>query len=346
MDIQQFEGRKQDHLRHALNPDHQATGLSGFSRIHLHHEAIPDLNFEDIDLATACFGARTKTPFYVAGMTAGHSNANAINRILALACDQRGWAMGVGSQRRDLEAKQVDRWHRIRDEAPDLVLFANLGISQLDQTASSELMRLVTNLDAKALVVHTNPLQEVLQPEGTPQFSGSLEALRRVCRDFKSEGIPVALKETGCGFSKTTLKRLAPLGLAAIDISGLGGTHWGRIEGTRAAKTAGKQHLAAAASTFANWGESTVDSLLAAKEVLTEKVEIWGSGGVRSGLDGAKLIALGARRVGYAQPALEAALAGSKPLLRWMELQEYELRVALFCTGCKTPSHLRKKEES
>ena len=141
MDIQQFEGRKQDHLRQALNPAHQAIGMGGFERIHLEHEALPDFDFDEIDLTSSCFGFPVKTPFYVAGMTAGHTNAHAINRTLALACAERGWAMGVGSQRRDLEAKQVDRWSKIRDEAQDLILFANIGISQLPKTSSSELLK-------------------------------------------------------------------------------------------------------------------------------------------------------------------------------------------------------------
>lgn len=343
MNIEQFEGRKQEHIRHALNPAHQAEGLSGLARIHLFHEALPDFDFDEIDLTTNGLGFSLKTPFFVAAMTAGHSNALAINRTLAAACQQRGWAMGVGSQRKELEARQSDRWQKILDEAPGLVLLANIGISQLPSASTKDLLKLVEATQARALVVHANALQEVLQPEGTPQFKGCMEALKKVCRDFKSEGIPVVLKETGCGFSPATLKRLSQIGLAAVDVAGLGGTHWGRIEGARAAKTSGKSVLASAACTFAEWGEPTVDCVLAATGILPSKTETWASGGVRSGLDAAKLLALGAHRVGYAQPALTAALAGMKSLLRWMELQEYELRVALFCTGCKTPAHLREE---
>lgn len=338
IDTQQFEGRKRDHIRHALNPAHQAAGLSGLDRVHLRHEALPDLDFRDVRLDSTCLGRLAPTPFYVAGMTAGHSDASKINRTLALACAERGWAMGVGSQRRELEAGdggKLDHWKELREEAPGLVLFANVGISQLISSDPSDVRKLVDSVQAQALAVHLNALQEVLQPEGTPSFKGALEALRRTCTEI---GIPVVLKETGCGFSPRTLKKVAELGLTAVDVSGLGGTHWGRIEGARSDEASVQ---ARAAATFADWGEPTVDSVIAAREALP-KTEIWASGGIRSGLDAAKLIALGSHRVGYAKPALEAALLGPEALRSWMEQQEFELKVALFCTGCASPLKLRE----
>ena len=344
MDIQQFEGRKKDHIRHALNPSHQTTGLSGLEEIHLFHEAIPDFDFEDVSLESSCLGTPTQTPFYVAGMTAGHPDASAINRVIAQQCAKRGWAMGVGSQRRELEAPSAgDAWTELRSEFPQLLLFANIGITQLSSASAGasagleRVLKVAQNLKANALIVHTNPLQEAIQPEGTPHFKGAQKALAELCKISK---IPVVLKETGCGFSEATLTRIAQTGLAAVDISGMGGTHWGRIEGARANP---ESIHAYAAQTFANWGESTVDSVLAARralQALNGNTEIWGSGGVRSGLDAAKLIALGAHRVGYAQPVLEPALKGSEALGQWMGRQEFELRVALFCTGCKNPSEL------
>jgi isopentenyl-diphosphate delta-isomerase len=341
MNLDQFEGRKQDHIRHALDPRHQAEGLSGLDRVRLIHEALPELNLSDVTLATNCLGETLATPFYVAGMTAGHADAARINQTLARACAKRGWAMGVGSQRRELDATaaDLDQWKRLRDEAPSLTIFANIGLSQLPGAPVARLRALADSLQAQALAVHANALQEALQPEGTPNFAGGLEALRRVAGEL---GRPVILKETGCGFSRRTLERLAETGVAAIDVSGLGGTHWGRIEGARAA-TGSVQ--ARAARTFEGWGQSTVEATLAASEVFRGRaVEVWASGGVRSGLGAAKLLALGAQRVGYAKPALEAALAGEERLSAWMELQEYELRVALFCTGCSNPAELRQRE--
>jgi isopentenyl-diphosphate Delta-isomerase len=344
MNIQQFEKRKQDHITLSLSTANQAVGLSGLEYIHLNHEAMPDLDFEEINLETHCLGTLLHTPFYVASMTAGHANAISINSMLATACHERGWAMGVGSQRRELEAshgaRAIDDWRSLRMETPNLVLFANIGLSQLVKAKVADILRLIDSLDAQALCVHLNALQEAIQPEGTPQFKGAWQALAKLCRELCR---PVIVKETGCGFHSSTLRRLAQVGIAAVDVSGLGGTHWGRIEGARADHNSLHQ---TAAATFANWGEATVDGVLAAREVLKPRTEIWASGGVRSGLDAAKLIAMGAQRIGYAKPALEAALAGPVALRRWMELQEYELRIALFCSGNATTADLRGKTDA
>jgi len=355
MDFSQFEGRKRDHIRLSLDPSHQAIGQSGLDQFHLSHEALPDLDFDEIVLRSVCLGRYSPTPFYVSGMTAGHSDAFEINRTLALSCAKRGWAMGVGSQRRQLEdsgAAALDQWVKLREEAPSLTLFANIGISQLPGLAIDRLRELVETINAQALAVHANPLQECIQTEGTPRFRGTFDALRRVCEEL---GRPVVLKETGCGISAPTLERLSEIGLAAIDVSGLGGTHWGRIEGARAralAKTDGASDptlRAQVATTFENWGESTLSSVITGVQMFPPQganraiTEIWASGGVRSGLDAAKLLALGARQVGYAKPAMEAALEGRDSVERWMELQEFELKTALFCTGSRSLDDLRAK---
>jgi isopentenyl-diphosphate delta-isomerase len=298
-------------------------------------------------------------------MTAGHEEALSVNKILALACQERGWAMGVGSQRRELEMGRsdlLDCWKSLRRQVPDLILFANIGLSQLIRSKVSRVEGLIQELKAQALVVHLNALQEVIQKEGTPFFRGGFDALRQYCDQLS---VPIVVKETGCGFSRETLKKLASLPLAAVDVSGLGGTHWGRVEGARAEAGSLRSIVS---RTFANWGESTAQSVLCAKEIFPKQngqpfrqvgyqavhqavhqqrvaTEIWASGGVRTGLDAAKLIALGADRVGYAKPALEAALKGVEQLRFWMETQEYELKVALFCTGSKTCDVLRQKEE-
>ncbi len=314
-------------------------GLAGLERVRLRHEAVPYFDFEDIRLDSTCLGRPSRTPFYISGMTAGHADAAELNRLFAVACAARGWAFGVGSQRRELDGdakSQVDDWAKIRESAPNLVLFANIGLTQLAAAPIEKLRALVLSSGAQALAVHANALQEALQPEGTPRFRGAIEALGRVGAEL---GVPVILKETGCGFTRSTLERLSRLGLAAVDVSGLGGTHWGRIEGARA----GEGMRADAARTFANWGEPTVDSLLAARVTLGPSTEIWASGGIRTGLDAAKCLALGARQVGFAQPALEAALAGEAALIAWMERQEFELRVALFCTGSPSPERLREQ---
>lgn len=342
LDTRQFEQRKSDHITQSLNINNEATGQSGVDRIHLIHEALPDLDFHELDIGSKFLKKKLQTPFFVSGMTAGHADAAKINDTLAEACEIRGWVMGVGSQRRDLEAgiqDRMDDWRQFRKKFPKLTLVGNLGISQVIRASISDIQRVVDSLQADVLAIHLNAHQEAIQPEGTPDFKGSFKAIQRICAQLKR---PVMLKETGCGFSERTLKRLRGLPLVAVDISGLGGTHWGRIEGARADSNSVQ---ARAALSFASWGESTVDSVLAAEKVLPSKIQIWASGGVRSGLDAAKLIALGAHRVGYAKPALEAALKGESELHRWMEQQEFELKVALFGTGCSNTQELRKNKQ-
>lgn len=336
---ERFESRKADHLRLALDPAMEARGESGFDRVHLRHEALPELDLADVSLATKFFSYSAASPCFISSMTAGHANGEALNLTLARVASSRRWPMGLGSQRRELtDPGARAEWTRLRRLAPNGFFFSNLGLSQLIHTKPDQVLALVDALGAGALIVHTNPVQECLQPEGTPQFKGGLRALEKIC---KASPVPVILKETGCGFSKETLARLARTGLAAIDVSGYGGTHWGRIEGGRAPDSSPQR---VAARTFAGWGVSTVESLEHAAALAKKlgKKEIWASGGVRSGLDAAKAIAMGARKVGFAKPALEAALAGEAALDSWMGRIEFELKMALFCSGCASPESLRK----
>ncbi|MEK7692128.1 MAG: alpha-hydroxy-acid oxidizing protein, partial [Bdellovibrionota bacterium] len=294
------------------------------------------------------FGQRLATPFYVAGMTAGHADAAVLNLILARACVRRGWAFGVGSQRRELEGSQQwsEEWSL---RGPESVFFANFGISQVIRHAPSEAKKIIENLGASAVAIHLNGLQEILQLEGTPQFRGGLASIQRWVEELAP--MPIIIKETGCGMVESSVRRLVGAGVRAIDVSGLGGTHWGRIEGARSGAESERSRAArlrfGAAQTFRNWGEATVDSTLAAvRGVGDTGVEVWSSGGIRTGLDAAKLLALGARHVGYAQPALKAALLGEEELDFWMEQQEFELRTALFCTGSPGLADLRGKATS
>lgn len=334
----QFERRKVDHIRLSLDQASQATGYSGFERIELQHEALPDLNFDQVSLASTSLKTKVPTPFFISSMTAGHQDSSRLNLLLARAAEARGWSMGVGSQRRELNDPAAAReWKEIRAQARKLRLFGNIGLAQLIQTKTAQIEKLVEQLQASAMIVHLNALQECLQPEGTPQFKGGLKALERLCKQLS---VPVIVKETGCGFSRATLKRLRGLGIAAVDASGLGGTHWGRIEGAR--NTAEDVRFEAA-RTLANWGISTVDTLVAAAE-LKKDYELWASGGVRSGLDAAKAFALGATAVGFAKPILEAAMIDEEALLKTMARFEFELRTVLFCTGAKNIAELHSRK--
>ncbi len=334
----QFEARKRDHIRLSLSEKNQAKGESGLDRVLLTHEALPDLNFSETDISQTSLKKKYKTPFLVSSMTGGHQDSTNLNLLLAKACAHRGWRMGVGSQRKELaNPEAAAEWRSIRKAVPGVSLLGNLGIAQLIQTKTSAVEKLVEALEAEAMIVHLNALQEVMQPEGTTNFKGGFKALERLA---KTLSVPVIVKETGCGFSKATLKKLKATGVKAVDVSGLGGTHWGRIEGARASQDSVQ---ATAAKTFANWGVSTVESVCNAVDI-RPKYEIWASGGVRSGLDAAKLLALGANTVGFAQAVLEAAVAGEGALLHRMDVFEYELRTVLFCTGSKNIADLALKK--
>ncbi len=339
IDTNQFEQRKRDHINLSLDPRTQTRHMSEIDRIDLIHEALPDINLADVDASIERFGQKCPTPMFVSSMTAGHSDGVSLNRIMAEVCSERGWLMGVGSQRRELsDTSAANEWKEIRKSAPNVGFIGNLGVSQLIHTETDDVRRLIDNLQAKALFIHLNPLQECLQPEGTPQFKGGLAAIENLCSKLE---IPVIIKETGCGFSESTLNRLIGLGVFAVDLSGLGGTHWGRIEGFRSSE---EQKLYHVADTFKNWGISTLNSLLAVQSISAD-YEVWASGGVRSGLDAAKFIAAGATMVGLAKPIIEAATQGSTALHQKMEILEYEFTTALFCTGSSRPQELQEKSK-
>ena len=334
--ISEFTHRKKDHVFLSLKEENEASGSSGFQWIQLMHSALPEIDFSEVDISTHIFEKDLATPFIVTGMTGGWEGSLAINKRIARACEKKGWIMGVGSQRRQISDPSAGQeWQEIHEEFPQLVLLGNIGLSQLIQVECSVVEKLVSSLKAMAMVVHTNPLQESLQPEGTPQFKGGLNALQNLCKELS---VPVILKETGCGFSQKTLQDLSGIGLYAVDLSGYGGTHWGRIEGDRTNK---EHFLYGAAEAFKNWGVSTVDSLLFSQEAQKD-YEVWASGGIRNGCDAAKALALGADRIGIARLIIQSALKGDDVLEKTMSRLEYELKVALFCSGCKNMGEIKK----
>ncbi|OFZ15618.1 MAG: type 2 isopentenyl-diphosphate Delta-isomerase [Bdellovibrionales bacterium RBG_16_40_8] len=329
--ISQFEERKRDHIALALKKENEALGQTGLAEILLKHEALPELDFKDIEIKTTILGEVRQTPFLVSSMTAGHAASKGINTRIARACAVQGWLMGVGSQRRELfDSEAKDEWRLLRASAPTVKLLGNLGLTQAIYTSTDKIKELVDTLEAIAMIIHLNPLQESLQPEGTPNFRGGLKRLTELSRELS---VPVVVKETGCGFSIGTLRKLKETGIAAVDVSGYGGTHWGRIEGQRS----GNESVQAEASlSFSNWGVNTRDCLMAAAEV-SSNYEVWASGGIRSGLDAAKTVALGAKAIGFAKPMLQAAMVGEDFLLKKMMVIEHEFKTALFCTGCQNP---------
>ena len=327
----QFESRKKDHLRLALDESAQVKD-NGLDAIELLHEALPDLDFDDVEIATR-FGAHPlSSPLFVSSMTAGHDRSYAVNKVLAEFSSRRNILMGVGSQRRQLtDDYAAQEWKRLRGEFPAALLLGNLGLAQLIENSTDDIRRLVDSIDALGLFVHLNSLQEVLQPEGTPRFRGGLKKLEIVCRSLD---VPVIVKEVGCGLSLSTLKRLDGTGIFAVDVGGYGGTHWGRIEGRRSHHNS---RSAQAARTFSDWGISTCDSLLYARQAGVG-YQVWASGGIRNGLDAAKALAMGARMIGVAKPWLAALTDHADDPVAALDLLadqiEFELRIAMFCTGC------------
>lgn len=337
---EEFEKRKRDHIKISLDDKSQTRHLQDFDQVELIHEALPELDFSQIQIQSQSLGRHLSSPFFISSMTAGHNEAAQLNQLLASVAEQMNWTFAVGSQRRQLfDTPAESEWQVIREKHPNLKMLANIGIAQLIHTSTEKVLGLAKSLEAEAIIVHLNPLQECIQPEGTPHFKGSFEALKNLTSHLR---IPVIIKETGCGFSSKTILRLKQAGIAALDVAGKGGTHWSLVEAYRSSPES--MHYKAGLS-FGDWGVGTVQSVLEARG-LSLPFELWGSGGVRSGLDAAKLLALGCKRVGIAQPLMKAAVAetqGQKgALLTEMQRFEYELKVAMFCTGSLNLGDLQK----
>lgn len=331
--------RKSEHMHLAASDKHQSGG-AGWADIQFVHDALPTVDAEAIDLSTELLGRRLTLPIVIAGMTGGHPDALAVNRGLASVAEATGIAMGLGSQRAALrDPGLADTYAIAREMAPTALLFTNIGISQLlDQERepaldAGGLRDLVAMIRADALVVHLNYLEESIQPEGQTRAAGSIEALAAAVR---AVDVPVILKETGAGISRRVAMRALHAGVAAIDVGGHGGTSFASIEADRAA-TAGDQAKARLGHTFAGWGIQTPVSVVECAGLLP----VIATGGVRTGLDAAKAIALGATVVGIGRPMLQAVLAGDGAAASWIDAFHQELRAAVFLTGGRQLSDLR-----
>lgn len=337
-----FEQRKKDHIRIALSDATQATSQSDFEKIELRLDGLPNLNFDDLVLKTKVFEHEFSSPFFISSMTAGHAQSLGINDFLAGLSADLNIFCGVGSQRKEIDDLSAQKeWKTIRKSHPKAQLLGNLGASQLVKHKAKKALELIENIEAFAFFIHFNSLQEVLQPEGTPQFHGALDELAQL---VAKSSVPIIVKEVGSGFSANNMRDLDQIGVAAIDVAGLGGTHWGRVEGFRSDVDS---MLAKAAATFANWGRSTTECLLESRD-LHLKCQVWASGGIRNGLDAAKMMALGAKTIGIAQPWMKVFTSNDKDSRvkaahEFYRLLCYEMKIAMFCTGSKTPLDLNGK---
>jgi len=323
-------GRKADHIRLALDERMQFASHP-FERFRFGHEALPEIDFDSIDLRVEFLGKPLRAPLLISCMTGGTEAARRINRNLAEAAERRGVAFGVGSQRFAIEDPSQAATFEVRDVAPSIPLLANLGAIQLNyRYGLDECRRAVDMVRADALAFHLNPLQEAIQPEGQRDFGGLLAKLAEIARQIP---VPVVAKEVGSGLSESTGRRLVSAGIRILDTAGVGGTSWARIEASRA----GDAELG---ETFAGWGIATPESIRQLRRI--DGVTVIASGGLRNGIDVAKAIALGADLAGLAQPFLEAALDSADQVERRIERILHELRIAMFCLGARTVPELAR----
>ena len=336
-----IDQRKADHIRINLEENvNFPTLTTGLEHFHLTHQALPELDLAEIDTTVELFGKRLAAPILISSMTGGTAEAERINLNLAEAAEAQRLAMGVGSQRAGLERNETAGTFRVRAVAPTLLLFANLGAVQLNYGYGVDACRrAVEMIEADALILHLNPLQEVVQAGGDTNWRGLLHKIGEVCQKVN---VPVIAKEVGWGISSATARRLIEAGVSAIDVAGAGGTSWSQVEMYRA-PTERLRRLAAA---FGDWGIPTADSLQLVAEARTAlqrpDLAIFASGGIRTGLDITKCVALGADLVGLATPLLKRAVTSAEAVSEEIDLLATELRIATFCSGCATLAELRR----
>ncbi len=332
-----LERRKADHIRINLE-ENVASGLTtGLERYRFMHEALPEIDAATIDVTTKLFGKRLGAPLLISSMTGGTEQARWINRNLAAAAQQAGLAMGVGSTRAAVAHPELSETFRVRDVAPDILLMANIGAVQLNYGFDVDQCRRALELmDADALILHLNPLQEILQPEGDVNWAGLLHKIGAVVRALHVDGIAVCVKEVGWGISTRAARDLASVGVDAIDVAGAGGTSWSQVEMYRAHNDVQRR----IAASFASWGIPTAESIRLSRAAAPD-VSIIASGGLVDGIDGAKCIALGSTLFGMARPFLRAATLSDESVADEIAVVLGQLRAVMLCVGAADLAQLR-----
>lgn len=322
-----IEDRKADHLRICLEDDvqcHQTT--TGLENYRFTHCGLPELSYDEVDISTTFLGKTLGAPLLISSMTGGTEQARMINQRLAITAQKFGLAMGVGSQRVAVEKPELADTFNVRSYAPDALLLANLGAVQLNYSYGLEhCQRAVDWLEADALILHLNPLQECVQTRGDTDFKGLMAKIETLCAHLP---VPVIAKEVGNGISGRLAQKLINIGVAAIDTAGAGGTSWARVESERAQDV--KQRRLG--KTFADWGLPTADCIIGVRAI-SPHIPLIASGGLRNGLHVAKTLALGADMAGLALPFLKAADHSEAALDTLTDILIAELKTALFCTG-------------
>ena len=332
-----IDQRKSDHIKINLEQDVRSALTTGLENYHFTHEALPELDLERIDTSLRLFGKRLAAPILISSMTGGTEEAGEINQRLAEAAQEVGVAMGIGSQRAALEhPEQTPTFSITRKVAPDILLFANLGAVQLNYGYGvDECRRAVDMIEADALILHLNPLQESVQDAGDTNFSGLAKKIEAVCTKLE---VPVIAKEVGWGISERTANLLTKCGVSAIDVAGAGGTSWSQVEMHRAPD----EFTRKLAATFVGWGIPTAESILNVKRVLSE-MTIFASGGLKDGLDIAKCVALGASLGGIAGQFLKAAAVSTDKTIETMKLTKKQIEASMFAASAGTLNELSGK---
>jgi isopentenyl-diphosphate delta-isomerase len=332
--------RKDQHLILSVKEEVESTASTMLEDVKFIHQTVLEHDFSEVDTSTVFFGHKVSAPLMISGMTGGTALSKKINSMLAELAEAYRIPIGVGSQRVGLkDPSAVDSYRVVRDKAPDAPRIANIGASQVSSGLSiSEIEEAIEMIDADALAVHLNPLQEALQPEGEPSFRNFLVNLEKI---VQSVSVPVILKQTGEGFSKESAQKLVKVGIRGIDVGGLGGTSFAVIEGLRA-RLMGLDVLEEIARDFTDWGIPTAASILEVRSVLPGILLI-ATGGIRTGIDAAKVVRLGADFAGVALPVLRRVYAGGTPAgRRYLEKVLRELKTVIFLVGGRTLEDLRK----
>jgi isopentenyl-diphosphate Delta-isomerase len=319
--------RKAEHIRICLEEDvlFESQG-AGFDRYQFEHCCLPEIDYADIDMRTTCLGKKLAAPILISSMTGGTEQAKQINYRLAGVAQTYGLAMGVGSQRVAVEKPDLAHTFQVREVAPDILLFANIGAVQLNyRYGAAECQQVVDSLGADALILHLNPLQECIQPDGDTNFKGLLDRIATVCSKLS---VPVIAKEVGNGISPRMAEKLIAAGVSAIDVAGAGGTSWAKVESERASTNLQRE----LGKTFGDWGIPTAACIDGIHRAHPD-IPLIASGGLKDGVDIAKAIALGATLGGFALPFLRAADTSTAAVTELVELTIAQLRTVMFCTG-------------
>ncbi len=330
--------RKDDHIKICLDEKVQFNQVrNGLEKYTFTHCCLPELDYNETDISTNFLGKKLDSPLLISSMTGGTENAQFINIRLAVIAQKYSLAMGIGSGRVIIEKPEVAKTFQVRSFAPDILLLANIGAVQLNYGYTwRECLKLVEILSADALILHLNPLQECIQPEGDSNFKDLLAKIAVLCAKMP---VPIIVKEVGNGISATMAEKLINIGVKAVDVAGAGGTSWAMVESERSDNKL-KRELG---KTFANWGIPTADCVIDIAKKYPD-IPLIASGGIRNGLEVAKLLALGADVVGLAYPFLKAAMTSMEALEELVELLNAEIKTVLFCTGNKDIKSLQKSD--